>query len=47
VDYTAYWSNSSLDPAPEPGTWGLLSGGLLAAGLLFRRPAAQPTGGPR
>lgn len=37
VDYTAYWSNSTLDPTPEPGTWGLLSGGLIVTGLLFRR----------
>jgi hypothetical protein len=36
VDYTANWSNSTT-LAPEPGTWGLLGGGLMVTGLLFRR----------
>jgi hypothetical protein len=45
VDYTAYWSNSNGDAAPEPGTWGLLGGGLIVTGLLFRRPKiAHQTG---
>jgi hypothetical protein len=47
VDYTAHWSNAALDSTPEPGTWGLLGGGLIAIGLRFRRPIGQPTGDAR
>jgi hypothetical protein len=51
VDYTAHWSNAAadpaFDPAPEPGTCWLLGGGLMAAGLLFRRTIGSPTGGSK
>ena len=42
VDYTADWSNDGT-AAPEPGTWGLLGGGLMLAGVRFHRKRARPT----